>query len=333
MIDFTQYPEVEPFITSDLPLDYTNHIGFDYKELPFNDKRMKYIDYLDIRNNELLKYLERGASGYAAQEDTSLKDQYQSKYEDIQELLNIFTISPSRFFQINVEGDTANCLGTDRAYDLYRNFVNYASRIQGILTYEEYYEVVLKDVLEVLNYTFNMDTRGQFYGYMDQQVKGFGDYLENKSTALKDCSDDWKLILDTASNFKDDLISYYNAFTNNILSASSDMNNIINPIIKFLNVVELGTKVFSTSWGSLTFNGILYDTVLKFSKYTADYEGDYFLSTGSNTYQITEQMINLMNDDRGNLEFIMSKATALSIADADIRNKLENIRNEIIIPN
>jgi len=334
MIDFSQYSEVDPFTTPILDSTYSKHIDYDFKELPFNDKRKKYIDFLDKSFNKLIQYLERGAAGFASIEDTNLKNQFRQQYEAVQNLLELFEIKPSDYFDISMPIDqSANCLGTDRVYSMYRNFINITSIVQGLYTYEEYYEVCLKDAFHVSNQIFNkIGTRGQFYGYLDQQVKGFGDLMDNYSEQLKNSADDWKLLLDIGAGFSTNLTTQYNSFVYNITTAGQDMRQLINPIIKFLNMVELGGDIFTASWGSFSINQKLANINKEYSKNIIGFE-DYFAECGGNTYQITEQMLERLNEDKSNIEFILTKATSLSLTDYGIRTKLEQIHNEIIIPN
>jgi hypothetical protein len=335
MIDFSQYSEVAPFITPDLTTNYMKHIDNDYRELPFNDKRLLYINYLDRAVNEYLKYLERGAAGYAAQNDTNIRNQYASVYNDTQTLIEKLEPKPSQYFsKAQPEDQSATCLGTDRVYDMYRNFIGISSRAQGLFMYEEYYVVVLKDVFNVAHQIFNaIGTRGQFFGYLDQQVKGICDLINLNADSLKNVSDDWTKILNTASSQLNDFLNNYDNFINNILIAGNDMRSIIKPIISFLNMLDIGGETFTATWGSVAFNEKIADIALEYGKSSAMFNGDHFVTNQGNSYQITDQMLQHMNDDRSNLEFIMTKATKIALEDADIRNILVQIHNDIIVPN
>jgi hypothetical protein len=217
---------------------------------------------------------------------------------------------------------------------MYRNFIGISSRVQGLFMYEEYYVKVLKDVFNVSHQIFNaIGTRGQFFGYLDQQVKGICDLMNLNANALKGVANDWTQILNTASSQLNNFLNNYNAFINNILTAGNDMRSIIRPVISFLDMLDIGGETFASTWGSVAFNETIADIALEYGKSSATLNGDYFVTNQGNSFQISDQMLVHLNDDRSNLEFILTKTTKLALVDANIRNILIQIHNDIIIPN
>jgi hypothetical protein len=98
-------------------------------------------------------------------------------------------------------------------------------------------------------------------------------------------------------------------------------------------MLDIGGETFASTWGSVAFNETIADIALEYGKSSATLNGDYFVTNQGNSFQISDQMLVHLNDDRSNLEFILTKTTKLALVDANIRNILIQIHNDIIIPN
>jgi hypothetical protein len=336
MIDFSQYTEHEPFTTEPLVLENVGYPIDPFQEAIFELKRNHYINFLKLKIDGLLVYLERGASGYSSLPDNSTdRTDYLNKFEIIESWISgIYdNYPPKYFYKEQPKNESANCLGTDYVYDFYRNIPNYASRLRGLYTYEEYFVEMFDDVYSVVYQIFNkIGTRGQFYGYLDNQVSIFGDAIDSYINVLESSSGNWKDILNNSEILKNNYDTSFNLFKNNIIQAASDMRLIIEPIVKYLNIINDSANLMNSSWGNISINEGIDNVLTDYFQGAVTFVDDYHISNIGLSGQITENFKTYIKDDRSNLELMIIKMVATTFQELNIRQILEQLHLEIVIP-
>jgi hypothetical protein len=335
MINFNNYPEIDDFKIPSKDLYDVGYPISDFKEAFFEEKRKKYIFELDKIIDELLLYIQMSISAYSSQEDINLKLEYKIYYEKALKLLRYISGNkPSEiFFEGTPKNDSGNCLGTDKAYYLYKYASEIGSKVQTLYTYEEYYVDVFKKVVVVINKLFNgYKTRGQFYGYLDHLVNDFIVLCRGIILRLKGVSYDWKLLIKEVYN---NTTNYYTAFDTlerKSIRGARYMRSIIEPIIKFYNLVEMGDTLVNNCWAAYGYNEKITNVMDIHSKNTVSFSEDYIIKNQSSSFQITKQMLHHLTKGNSNFELLISKSIKITLEDMNLRHLLEQNYGEIISP-
>jgi len=336
MIQFSQYPEVDPFISKDLDLKEAGFPVSDFKEALFEEKRTHYIHRLQDAQRRLVSILERGVAGYAAlPESSNDRFDYSNKFSLAVTWLDLLNNNPTwiYFYKEQPENLSTCSLGTDYVYDFYRNFIDYASRVKELARYEEYFINVFSAVYEIVNKLFNgMATRGQLFGYTDYQVIKMVDLLNNNADSLMAFGGDWRDILDGAVSLKDNFMIQYNNYIDRILISGEDMRKIIEPIVKYINIINISSGIITACWSGTQKNNKIEDIINKYNKQIVEYLEDYNLSYSGFTSQVVENLSRYIKEDRSNLEIMIIKMIKTTFIEQDIRQQLINIQTELIIP-
>jgi hypothetical protein len=326
MINFSSYAEEPDFIVNGPVLSEPYSRLPDFRETPFESKRQKYIEYLDKVTIRLESLLYNIVKNYNP--------------TDI-ETTNIFYMldtirynNPRILFQYTSDiNNSAVCLGLDYVYDFYRNLLNYASRLEGLKTYEEGFIPLFDKFYSVVDQVFNkIGTRGQLYGYTDQEIKTLGNYLESISGSIEQSAtwNDARIFIDQElSTFNQNIAN----FRTNILNAAVDIRSIINPVVKYLNVIKVASDVIQTNWGNYAVTEPMRDTVNKYNKSVYLYPEDFNIQNRGVTSQILEQLRPRIKSDGSNFELILTKSIKIALNKIGVSSLLAQIDSEIIIPN
>lgn len=325
MIDFSQYPEHNTFRVPVPTLEDPGSRVPDFREAFFELRRVQYIDYIEDRTtalSELLSQVIASGTGPGGAATSGAID-----------MLGILkTISPSVLFRVQQpKALSANCLGTDYAYDAFRDFLGISSQVEGLSRYDGTFVFVLDDVFSVLNQVFNqIGTRGQLYGYIDQEVITLCDYIDTLITNIEN-STTWASALTVINGANLQLA--LETFRDNVVLAASDMRLLIEPVVKYLNLMLQASNALTHSWGSYALSPELQLIVNRFNVAVPEYAEDYFISDAGSISQIFEQIRTFIKDDNSNFELMVMKSSRMAFDEIDITGDLNQVASEIIIPN
>jgi len=321
MINFRDYPEMDPFITQDNIISEVGRPEPEFKETPFNTRRLQYINYLNIKERYLNNLLTLAQS--SGLDSTS---------RQMQKILN--DTPASIFFEEGtIESLSANCLGTDMVYDFYINILQYGSKLEGLGRYNEIYVDLYENAYEVVNQIFNkIGTRGQLYGYLDNQIIIYTDFLDSFITELENATTSASM-LSIIANRLTQFITIRNSYENNILLGAVDMRLIITPMVKYINLMNIGSKIVGLNFGTLGPNTRLKNIFYTWNKTVYNFDGDYVPKYKAIASQINEQLFAMVSADRSNQEILLTKSIKLAFDETGISADLIQTKNNMIIPN
>ena len=320
MIDFSNYPELDPFTLDDNTIDNNNNPEPEFKEAPFNLRRQHYINYLNDRENKLYQLITLA--------QTSGLDQVS---RNIQFILG--TPSSLVFRLEQPEATSGNCLGTDQVYDFYRNILQFGSRLEGLGRYNEQFIELYEDTYNIGYQIFNkIGTRGQLYGYLDKTVIDYGNILDTFIQDLENSNTTNDMLNIIAAN-ENSFINSRDTFRTNILAGASDMREIINPVVKYLNLIDISSKIIGLNWATIGPSEKIKNIFYVWNKTIYDFDGDYIPKYKAIASQINEQMLPMIKEDKSNLELIITKSIKLAFDETGITTDLIQTESEFIIPN
>ena len=327
MINFSDYNEENIFKVPDTAIEDAQSRLPDFRETPFNERRVHYINYLENTFNKFLARLYQIESTVG----TGPSDPILSDLKLIIERIKLDP--PHSYFEVEREKITSgNCLGTDYAYDFYRDLVGYGSRLEGLKTYDESYMDIFDDAYQTVNQIFNtIGTRGQFYGYLDQEIKILGDYIEEVLLMIESEST-WVGANNIIISEKSNIDLALDTFNTNVVLGASDMRLIVEPIIKYLNLIELGSNIIEINWGGYAISENLRSTINQYNRAAYGFEQDYIIQSKGITSQILEQFRPSLKPDRSNFELILTKSIKIAFTKIGVTSDLEATKTEIIIP-
>jgi len=336
MINFSQYPEMEPFITKNLTIENPGFQISPFKESIFEDKRQHYINFLKVKTDNFLAHIERGINGYIAEDINSPeKNNYLSKYNKAIDIWNTFTnVSPYYLFLKECpEEDSGYCLGADLVYDFYRTIPEYGSKLKGLQLYEEYFSVMFQELFDVTNELFHkIGTRGQLFGYIENEIIIFCNYLDDIIELVDNGQPTWQSILNIIDNNSLDINTNYQNFLGGVRLGASDARKIIKPVVKYINIFDIANKVINTCWTSVYKDKEIDDTTALFNRVSINFDEDPYIRTVGVASQISEGIHPYIKEDQSNMELMMVKMIKTTFNELDIRNTLITIHQEIIIP-
>jgi len=327
MIDFSQYPERAPFIVQPRGIDLPGYEINPFHEAFFETKRKSYIHYLQentTRFNLSIQETIRAASNPSAGDRQSA--------ENILEVLA--TDSPYEiFFKEYPKDQSGNCLGTDYAYDLYRTLPNMASKLRGLYSFEEYFTTMFDDVYKLLYQIFQrIGTRGQLYGYIEAQILDYTIEIDTYIQELEAEADpDIRITL--MPGIETRFLSAYTDFLTNVRTAASDMRDLVEPIVEYLNLSGIALDVMNTIWGNTLKNPELDDTLTEYSRATVAFAGDYNISNQGFSVQVLQGFEPYINEDRTNFEMIITKTVGTTFDELQINTRIKDTHSRFIIPN
>ena len=323
MIDFSQYPEVHPFITPVIPSN-PGRPESDFRESPFENKRLKYINHLNKSIENLRINLESGVTGYRTSGGNA------THYNAAKVWLNELNSITDIFDVYTPDQDSGNCLGTDQVWDLFSRLPQFSNKLLSVKRFEEYSLDMFDDVYEVLNQIFDViGTRGQLFGYTDRQVKDFIDLIDSWAQQLD--ADNYTDILSTANILKPTFDSAYSTFKTNVKQAGVDMRSIINPVVEYIYLVEKSITSMNVAWGSLQEDQRIKDVLLSFGQNQIDYTTDIKeLALGA---QISLSIRGFIDEERSNLEMMVIKMVKTTYDQIDLRNRFIAVHQSMVIPN
>jgi hypothetical protein len=195
------------------------------------------------------------------------------------------------------------------AYTFYTDLLKYKNRVKSLETYDcefqEVFEIAWRLVQQVF---YKIGTRYQLYGYFDDTVN--------------------KLIEDDidAEEFKEKMCT-----------GNHDMSELIDPLVEYIRLIELGEKIVETCWTSSendpNYKNIMSEYSKGYTTVSQDSPRDIEWTLGS-TMQVTSKLDELiLNPTGNNIEMLKSKAVKIIFNQYNMQGKLRNLKSEFKIPN
>lgn len=334
MINFSQYPELAPFIVSPKDEATVPYPIAPFTEAFFETKREGYIHFIQGKTEILKSSIQRSMQGYESLESSSpLRTSLHAKYLKAKDFNTLLVYNPAHnlFYKETPKALSGNCLGADYVYDMYRKFPDFASIIKGMSTYEEYFIAMFNDIHEVLYQVFNkIGTRGQLFGYIDKQVLDYIITLNDLNTDIS--GDNFETNLNNIENVMDTYEADLLSFTTDVQNAAADMRGIIEPIVQYLSLLEQAGSILSGIWGN-TFKDPIVDPVLaKYNSHACIFTDDYTIKNYGIVMQIAEAMSGFLKEDRSNFELIITNTIGTAYTTIDLHNRLVALHGVLHIP-
>jgi hypothetical protein len=195
------------------------------------------------------------------------------------------------------------------AYEFYTDLLKYMNRVKSLETYECEFKKVFEIAWDLVYQLFyKIGTRYQLYGYFDYNVN--------------------KLI---EGDIADD------AFKEEICKGNSDMSRLINPLIEYIRLINLGEAIVETCWNSSEQDPVYKDIIDEYSKgyvTLSRWSHEDIEWTLGNTMQVTSELDRLDLEATGtNIEMLKSKAVNIIFSQYDMRGRLRRLKLDFIIPN
>lgn len=186
----------------------------------------------------------------------------------------------------------------DMAYDFFSDFERYAQRVKILASYEYLYVEKLEEAWNIVKQLFyKIGSPHKLFGYFDHQVNQFISGTIDKPTLI-----------------------------NRIELGVNDMRVLLDPVIDFLYLLEIGTNLMNSSWGTLNEHSEIDALLIDYGQTIVSSNiDDRFEAIGTSIQLSTELTRTNLKSDKTNVEMIMSKNLKLSMNAFNLNARLNNL--------